>query len=60
MQFIYINVLQRPLIPFTHPINVKPSFARRGDVFMQGHFPSPHGVTDVFTPQETPIRIIVA
>lgn len=60
MLFIWINVLQGPLIPFTHLINVKPSSAMRGDVFMQCHFPSPHGVTDAFTPHETPITITIA
>lgn len=58
--FICINVLQGPLIPCTHLINIKPASAMKGDVFLHCHFPSPHGVTDAFTPHETPITITVA
>lgn len=55
MLFIYKNVFQGPLIPFTHFINVKPSGARRGDVSMKRQFPSLYGVTDASTPCESPI-----
>lgn len=55
MLFIHNNVFQGPLIPFTRFINVKPSGARRGDVSMKCQFPSRHGVTDAFTPCESPI-----
>lgn len=37
------------------PLNVKVSGAMRGNIFMQCHFPSPHGVTSTFTPHESPI-----
>lgn len=55
MLFIYKNVFQGPLIPFTLFRNVKPSGVRRDDVSMKHHFPSLYGVTDAFTSRESPI-----
>lgn len=59
MLLICKNVFQGPLIPFIHLLNVNSSGTIRGDIFMQCHFPSAQGVTDAFTPPESPIYNLV-
>lgn len=48
-------MFQGPSIPFTHLINVKFSGSMRGDIFTKCQSPSLQGITDAFTPHESPI-----